>query len=70
MHLLPFDDFYRDFVDDVDSEYMDKEIKTLEEMGVWEVVKRTPNMRVTPSIFACKIKLTADGLRALLRCDG
>ena len=36
-------------------------------MGVWEVVKRTPNMRVIPSIFAHKIKLTADGLRAKLK---
>ena len=45
----------------------DSDIKTLEEMGVWDVVKRTHNMRVMPSTFACKIKLTADGLRAKLK---
>ena len=51
-----------------------KEIQTLIDMGVWEVVNREPWMNVLPSTWALKAKLFPSGLirklKARLCCRG
>ena len=40
----------------------EKELDTLEKMGVWEVVKKQPWMNILPSTWAFKVKRYPDGL--------
>ena len=40
----------------------EKELDTLEKMGVWEVVKKQHWMNILPSTWAFKVKLYPDGL--------